>query len=166
MTLPFRLRPGREDDLGFIITTWLNGAGEAWSGQYDQDGVLKKRGLRHTPASAWARVDVPIGYFADLTRKFTRNAVANILQRETCRVVVACDVENDDVAYGYAVAEPAKRIVHWVATKYRFEGQGLARAMLTSLLPDAARGVTLTYLPLGFLKIQSRWPVRFDPHAK
>jgi predicted GNAT family acetyltransferase len=153
MTLPFRLRDPANSDLGFILSTWLNGAREAWDAAKTSD------------VSAWAPSGIRIGHFADLTRKFTRESVAGILQRETCRVVVACDVEDDDVIYGYAVAEPSKRVIHWTAVKYQFKGHGIAREMVLSLLPDAARGVTCSYLPSGFVALQSKWPVRFDPHA-
>lgn len=153
MSFPFRLRPAVDSDLGFIISTWLNGATEAWND------------ARRTDASEWRTSGVRVGYFADLTRKFTRDAVVSILQRPTCRVVVSCDVEDDEVIYGYSVVEPAKRIVHWTCTKYQFARKGIGGAMIRSLLPDPERGVTLTYLPAGFLTMQSKWPVRFDPHA-
>lgn len=152
--LPFRLRPAVESDLGFIISTWLRGATEAWDD------------TRRTDVSEWRSSGIRIGSFADLTRKFTRDAVVGILQRDTCRVTVACDAEDDEVIYGYAVAEPTRRIVHWACTKYQFKGQGIGHAMVESLLPDAAKGVTVTYLPAGFLTMQSKWPVRFDPNAK
>ena len=151
--LPFRIRPAVESDLGFIISTWLRGATEAWDA------------AKRTDIGTWSTSGIKLGYIADLTRKFTRDAVTGILQRETCRAVVACDVEDDDVLYGYAVAEPGERIVHWVCTKHQFKGQGVARDMLASMMPDAARGVTCTYLPSGFVAMQSKWPVRFDPHA-
>lgn len=153
MTLPFRLRPPANADLGFIVSTWLKGATEAWEGARDTD------------VAAWATTGIKVGHIADLTRKFTRDAVVSILQRPECRVVVACDVEDDDVIYGYAVGEPAKRVVHWAFTKFGFRGKGVGEAAMRSLMPDAATGVTLTYLPSGFVAMQSKWPVRFNPHA-
>jgi hypothetical protein len=152
--IPFILRPPNDGDLGFIISTWLNGATEAWDAAKKSD------------VSAWRTSGIRLGHFADLTRKFTRDAVANILQRETCRVTVACDVEDPDVIFGYAVAEPKVRVIHWCATKYQFKGNGIATAMVGHLIPDAKQfGVTCTYLPSGFVTMQSKWPLRFDPHA-
>jgi hypothetical protein len=153
MSFPFRLRPAAESDLGFILSTWLNGATEAWDT------------AKRTDVSAWSSTGIRVGHFADLTRRFTRDAVTSILQRPDCRAVVACDVEDDDVIYGYAVAEPGARIVHWVCVKHQFKRRGIAHDMVASLVPDAERGVVCTYLPSGFVAMQSKWPVRFDPHA-
>lgn len=154
MSIPFLLREPTDGDLGFIITTWLNGAGEAW------------QSLKRSDVKTWAESGIRIGHFADLTRRFTRDAVSDILQREACRVIVACDVEDADVILGYAVAEPAKRIVHWCATKYHFQRNGIGTAMLERLIPDVRQyGATCTYLPAGFMTMQSKWPLRFDPHA-
>lgn len=137
-----------------MVTAWLKSAGDAWN---------KVRG---TTTWTWRSTDIQIGHFADLTRRLTRDTVANILQRETCRAVIACDVEDSDHILGFAIGEPSRSILHWAYVKHDFRGQGLCGSMLERLMGADARHVTLTFLPREFVALQSKYGLRFDPWAK
>lgn len=141
----------RSDDVGFVLSSWLKSAGDAWTT------------LRSTDAARFQ--GVPIGWFADVPHRFTRAAVAEILDRPTTRTVVACDPEDHGLIYGYAVAEPDTRIVHWCHVKHTLRRNGLATDMIARLLPDWRDGLTCTYLGRGFLGWSSKYPVHFNPHA-
>lgn len=156
MTIPYLLREPTESDVGFVVTSWLMSAGDAWNK------------IRTAPVWAWRSTGIQLGHFADLTRRFTRDCVAHTLQRETCRVVIACDVEDPDVIFGFAVCEPARGIVHWAYVKHDFRSQGIGRALVEHLMGPSGGtpGYRLTYLPREFVAMQSKWGVRFDPHAK
>lgn len=145
-------REATPDDLGFILSSWLKSAGEAW------------RTLRTADAATFACTEV--GWFADVPHRFTRNAVAEILQRSTVRVVVACDSDDATVIYGYAVGEPEQRIMHWCHVKHTMRRNGIAREVVSRVLPDfETAGATCTYLGRGYAAWAARWPLRFNPHA-
>ena len=103
MTDPILYRDADAGDVGFILSSWLKSAGDAWADS-----------LRNTTIRDWSKLtDARVGWFADVPHRFTRQAVAEILDRATTRALVACDPEDPTVIYGYAVAEPANRIAHW-----------------------------------------------------
>lgn len=149
-------REGNASDAGFILKSWLTSAGDAWSG---------KDGLRNTFVTAWPET-TRVGWFADVPHRFTRQAVAEILERQATRAIVACDPEDESVIYGFAVGEPDERIVHWCHVKHSLRRNGIARELLTRLVPTWRDGLTCTYVGRGFLGwMAGKAPLRFDPHA-
>lgn len=158
MTLPLKLRPAADSDVGFVVTSWLKSATDAWNK------------IRTQTVDEWRGTGVQIGQLADLTGRLNRGAIASILQRDTTRVTVACADDDDDVILGFAVGEPSKRIVHWVYVKHGGDGltlrhRGVARALIGDLLPGCTGSVTTTYLPREFVGMASKWRLKFDPNA-
>lgn len=151
MTDPIVYRDATQDDVGFILSSWLKSAGDAW------------QTLKTSDAAQWKGVQV--GWFADVPHRFTRQAVAEILERRTTRAIVACDGEDPTVIFGFVVAEPDERIVHWCHVKHALRRNGIAADMMTRMLPDWRNGVRATYVGRGFLGWMSKWPLRFEPHA-
>lgn len=150
--LPIAFRSATADDLGFVISSWLRSAGDAWGDMRRQD------------AAAFAGTEV--GWFADVPHRFTRAAVTEILQRPTVQAVVACDPEDETVIYGYVIAEPSERIIHWCHVKHTLRRNGIARDLVRRVLPDAeTQGAVCTYLGRGFVGWKSKWPLTFNPHA-
>jgi ribosomal protein S18 acetylase RimI-like enzyme len=156
LTLPIVLRDAVESDLGFILSSWLRATGDAWGD------------LKESTVDEWAVAHggLRVGAIADIPRRFTRHAVAEILQRPEVRVAVACDPEDAELIYGYAVCEPANDIIHWAHVKHSFRRNGIGRAMVLKLMPDfETKGATATYLGRWFLEWSNKWPLRFDPYA-
>ena len=158
MSDPILYRDADAGDVGFILSSWLKSAGDAWADH-----------LRNTDVSEWCRHQglsgTRIGWFADVPHRFTRQAVAEILERATTKALVACDPEDPTVIYGYAVAEPTKRIAHWLHVKHSMRRNGLAAGLMDRTLPTWRAGVTCTYVGRGFIGWMSRYPLKFNPHA-
>lgn len=155
MTDPILYRDADAGDVGFILSSWLKSAGDAWADS-----------LRNTTIRDWSKLtDARVGWFADVPHRFTRQAVAEILDRATTRALVACDPEDPTVIYGYAVAEPANRIAHWLHVKHSMRRNGLASELMTRVLPTWREGLTCTYAGRGFIGWMSRYPLKFNPHA-
>jgi GNAT superfamily N-acetyltransferase len=148
----YKIRDAENDDVGFILSSWLKSAGEAWAT------------VRRSDASTWPQ-GTEVGWFADVPHRFTRTAVAEILERPTTRALVACDPDEPHVIFGYAVGEPASNVLHWVHVKHSFRREGVGRDLVTRLLPDWRSGVTCTYVGRGFLGWMAKYPLRFNPHA-
>jgi hypothetical protein len=158
LTLPLKLRPAVPGDVGFIVTSWLKSATDAWNK------------IRTQSVDDWHGTGVQIGQFADATGRLNRGAIASILQREHTRVSVACADDDDDVIFGFAVGEPVKRIVHWVYVKHGADAltlrhRGIAHQLIEHLMPGCVGSVTTTYLPREFVGMASKWGIKFDPHA-
>lgn len=152
MSDPIHYRPACDDDVGFIVSSWLKSAGEAW------------QTVRSADVSTWPS-GTQVGWFADVPHRFTRAAVAEILNRPAVRAVVACDEEDPSVIYGYAIGEPETRTLHWLHVKHTLRRNGIARELLTSLIPAWRNGLTCSYVGRGFLGWMSKYPLRFNPHA-
>jgi GNAT superfamily N-acetyltransferase len=151
---PFVIRSGNENDVGFIIRTWLDGTRDAWA-------VTRQETVKQ-----WAATEIKLRHFVSLDGRMNRHVAAEILQRDACRVSVACDVEDPDVIFGYVISEPAARILHWVAVKWDFQRRGIGRALLKHALPDFGRKTTtMTFLPRGFVSASEQYALRFDPYA-
>lgn len=150
--LPITYRDATPDDLGFILSSWLRSAGDAW-------GDLKR-----ADASAFRGTEA--GWFADVPHRFTRAAVVEITERPGAESIVACDPEAPHVLYGFIVAEPSQRIVHWCHVKHEFRRAGIGRELLYRVLPDiATNGATCTYLGRGFIGWKTKYALTFNPHA-
>lgn len=68
----------------------------------------------------------------------SRSASQEIVDRPTTavRVVFSLDTEGRRRIKGYIVAEPSKKVIHWVYTKRDFRGQGVARALIEYMVRD------------------------------
>ena len=143
MSDPIHYRDAVPDDVGFILSSWLKSAGDAWSE------------LKTSDLSQWCdhrtMSGTQVGWFADVPHRFTRTAVAEILERPTTRAIVACDPDDPSVIFGYAIGEPDHRIVHWCHVKHALRRNGIARDLLTRLLPMWRTGLVCTYAARGFL---------------
>lgn len=158
MTDPiYRLRPAEPGDVGFILSSWLKSAGDAWGE------------LRSSDLSQWCDhrtlSGTQVGWFADVPHRFTRAAVAEILERPTTRAVVACDAEDAETIYGFAIAEPDQRIAHWVHVKHTMRRNGIARDLMGAIIPTWRSGMVCTYVGRHFLGWMSRYNLTFNPHA-
>ena len=75
MTDPILYRDADAGDVGFILSSWLKSAGDAWADS-----------LRNTTIRDWSKLtDTRVGWFADVPHRFTRQAVAEILERATTK---------------------------------------------------------------------------------
>jgi hypothetical protein len=157
MSEDIHYRDATADDVGFILASWLKSAGDAWAT------------MKHSDVSEWCKhkqlAGVQVGWFADVPHRFTRSAVVEVIERPATRVVVACDVEDPTLLFGFAVTEPANRIVHWVHVKHALRRNGVAKELMTRSLPTWREGVDCTYVGRGFLGWMSKYPLRFRPHA-
>ena len=100
------IRPYLPADLGFIISTWVNGS------YYGND------------------------YFKAMDRAAFRDNykayITKILLRPGVIIAVSCLRENQDVILGYSVTEERenKNIVHWVYVKNDWRQIGIAKSIL------------------------------------
>lgn len=68
--------------------------------------------------------------------------IRKIFDNPALKVVVACDPEDTNHVYGYAVAEdlaPGWVMIHWVYTKGAFRKFGVAKHLLQTVIGDATR---------------------------
>ena len=145
----YLFRPMEPDDEPFVISSWLTSAGKAWDA------------LRGTLAERFP--GVTMGAVADVPHRFTRRVVTDIMARPTVKIVVAADLDDPTVIFGFIVAEPG--VVHWVHVKHIMRRQGLAAALCDAVVPEWRDGVTCTYLGRAWMHFAARWPLRFDPNA-
>ncbi len=138
-------------DEPFVVTSWLTSAGKAWD-------TLKREPADRFPG-------VPLASIADVPHRFTRRSVTDIMARPSCRTVVAADVDDPSVIFGFIVAEPTERVIHWVHVKHIMRRQGLAAALADAVVPEWRDGATCSYMGRTWLYFAGRWPLRFDPHA-
>lgn len=68
----------------------------------------------------------------------SRAAMSEIVDRPTACVRVVWTMTADGVrrVKGYIVAEPSRRIIHWLFVKRDFRGQGVARALMKHVMED------------------------------
>lgn len=123
--LPISVRLVRQDDIPFIMSTWLQS---------------------YRRSSEFARHIIAPVYFA-----FHRKVVEGILARMTTRVQVAVDPEASEVIYGYIVTEwPAletfsvfglepRGVVHYVYVKEAFQNMRVATRLIEASCIDPKR---------------------------
>ena len=97
-----KLRGYKEEDKGFIYSTWL-------------------RGLYH--GSDWFSEIDKASFFTNYSK-----VVDLILSKNDTQVRVACDPEDEDVIYGYTILGPG--LVHYCFVKEPWRAKGLARLLL------------------------------------
>lgn len=70
----------------------------------------------------------------------SRKASKELTDRPTTVVLVAYQPLEDGTrrVKGYIVAEPSKKVIHWVYTKRDFRNQGVARELLQHVMGEAA----------------------------
>ncbi len=71
----------------------------------------------------------------------SRKSATELVDRPSTVVLVAYQPLPDGTrrVKGYIVAEPGKKIVHWMYTKRDFRGQGVARELLQRVLAGTTR---------------------------
>lgn len=71
----------------------------------------------------------------------SRAASGELVDRATTRVFVLCSTTDTGVrrVKGYIVAEPGRKIIHWVYTKRDFRNQGVARRLMQHVMGDTRR---------------------------
>lgn len=111
---PWLLREVGPSDRGYVFSTW------------------RKTARTHL---RWLR-DVPDAVYDDRRHGYARHVEA-ILERcedptaKAARAIVACDPEDPEILYGYAVVEGDA--IHMVYVRGPFRRQGVARSMLAAL---------------------------------
>lgn len=139
---PWLLRAAEAGDRGYIMSTW------------------RKTARTHL---RWLR-DVPDSVYDDRRHGYVRHVEA-ILDRcdsaaeKAARAIVACDPENPEILYGYAVAEG--EAIHMVYVRGAFRRQGVARGMLEAL---GIRVPTVATIDVPRW-VRERWAPDHDPFA-
>lgn len=120
------VRLARSNETGFVISHWLR-------------SLEKRTRAEEIEAGFW---------------EAHREIIAHLVCRPECRTVVAADVEDDGVLYGFAVGEerdkprphPGRTVLHFAFVKRAYRRHGIARAMVETLFgsvpPPGALTVT------------------------
>lgn len=107
MSNPWKLRTATNQDISFLFSSWL-------------------KSFRESPTMQPITTATYYDYFhRTLESVYAKSAV-----------IVACDPEDPNTVYGYAVAELKEEtlVLHWVYVKFSFRGFGIAKAMEAELL--------------------------------
>jgi ribosomal protein S18 acetylase RimI-like enzyme len=101
---PIRIRAAGEDDVGFVLDSWL-------------------RSFR----DAWPNCAMPMQVYYEHYRPIAMG----LLQRDGVRGMVACRPDQPSRLYGYVVAEHAGDIpvLHYLGVKRAYRGVGIAAAL-------------------------------------
>ena len=113
--LPIKFRQGREEDIPFIISTWLKGLyyGNPWFNEIKKDNFMRK-------------------YHKILTQ---------LLAKEGIKANVAVMANDPDHLLGYAILEG--NTLHWVFVKKAFRKVGIGRALVPQTI-DTTTHLTIT----------------------
>lgn len=110
---PFRIRVGNEKDRAFIVFSWMSSFYENENGP----------AVRHADREH---------YRAEMNRVFDRLVM-------TARILVACDLEDENVLIGFAAA--TLRELHYVFVRQDFRKVGIARKLIEAF-PDPIKSYT------------------------
>lgn len=88
----------------------------------------------------------------------TQRRVIKLLLRSS-RIAVACDPDDSDQIFGYAVWRPGpgRPLLHWAFVKQPFRRLGVFRRLLTVVDPDS-RGVVLTHRSIHYQELRQAFP--------
>lgn len=107
MSLGFKIRDPKPQDLNFITSTFLKS--------------MKKE----SPLGRQCSVRV-------FYKEFTE-VIDYILS--VSKTLVACTLQDDDVILGYLIFEP--HVIHYCFTKHAFRGLGIAKGLISHALPES-----------------------------
>jgi hypothetical protein len=65
-----------------------------------------------------------------------RLVLDHLLAKDSTKVYVACHAQEQDVIYGFLVAEPDKQILHYAFTKEAFWNLGIAKDLFQEAFPQ------------------------------
>jgi hypothetical protein len=74
--------------------------------------------------------------------------IENVFGSPVCKLSVACNPEDPNQIYGYAVGElptPKTLVIHWVYCKHPFRGNGIARDLVKSFMLYPLDEMTIFY---------------------
>ncbi len=135
----WQLRPPKPEDVGFVFNSWL-------------------KSFRDGPAMQNMSNDV---YY-----KGAHSCIEAIAKSSQSRVVVACDPADENVIFGYGVAElfETELCIHWAYCKHTFRGFGLGKAIEHELLKNPHESVSFScYSKLGRALLKNRSDYKYDP---
>ena len=84
--------------------------------------------------------------------------ISRLLQRST--IVIACNEEDPDQIFGYAVFEPRNSVIHYIYIKQMFRGVGICRSLIESCKAKrgSIRAKNANALAAKFgLEIHTKW---------
>lgn len=127
-SLPFKFRPAKDEDLNFIMDTWLKCA-------------------RTIPP--WPRI--PNAAFYDSTHGYRAHVISTL---KKAKVLVATSLDNDDEIYGYVCYEDTPPTLHFIYVKggdkgssmrsmKRKVGIGVGTEMMRAALPQFGKTETI-----------------------
>ncbi len=152
----YRIRPMREDDVSFVLSSWLNHyAGEHPAHRQATQSYLSRTNTRMRKALKHA-------YYADhapRVREWVRSGA----------VLVAALEADDGVIVGWVCGEHNVSCdvtaLHYVYTKSAYRKEGVARALVAALLAElGSRDVVFTHLTKMWAVVNAR-PGRRWPHV-
>ena len=125
----YAIRPAQADDISFIYSTWLR--------SYRNDSAI---GLS-------VRKSV---FFESY-----RLVLDQILAKAATKVLVACKIDEPNVIYGYLVAEPTEKILHYIFVKDAFRRFQIAKTLFQTAFPEhGVGGVYITHLTRTASKLE------------
>lgn len=130
-------RPPNENDIAFIMSTWL-------------------KGQRQQGDRAFMTNDV---YFQGEKKRLT-----DILTKVS--VIVICDVGDENHIYGWVAYSLVKDlfVIHYAHVKKTYRRVGLMRSTLTSIFPRFSQDETaITHINRDINRAREKYRLRFDP---
>lgn len=139
VALPVRVRPFREADLPYVMSTWLN---------------------HFASSSSWAK-HIPRSTFFDSHRPL----VESLLRRQGVSVSVAVDPEDADTIYGWLAHEQSSSgpVLHFAYVKNSFRRTGVLNTLLEAIGTDLS-SVTVTHWTDSCSEMNRSHTLSYNPY--
>ncbi len=131
---PIAIRPELPTDRGFVVTRW-------------RSSLRKRSPYRDLDAGFY---HAAMGVIIDA-----------VLSDPGTDVLVASDVEDPDVVLGFVVADPYQRLLHYMYTRTRLRGRGVASRLIDAAF-SGTEPVTATIATAPLRRHAKRWGVQID----
>lgn len=144
--LNINIRPITQEDLPYIYSSWVFSSVKEKKKRIQNDKEKIGR-LSYLFDEAWMSAA-------------THSLASELIDQS--EVYVACDPQHQDEIYGYVVAEPSKRILHWIYTKEPFRQAYVATRLLSHVFGGFDQQIYVTTSTYALKHHYNRWNLKWD----
>lgn len=151
MKADVELRGPRPEDLPWIYSSWIR----SWTGTDAFRRTCQSCGARTGPDRTWAC-------------QATHTLATALMKRDGTQVIVACNPKDMDQMLGYVVAEPERRVLHWIYVKHPFRRLGIGRNLVLAAFGGVGKGfgvLKVTHWTPHAEKVKDAWVLEPDSRA-